>query len=62
MEHVKGKGPDEAFIRELSWLGREEMQGLTVYPEHLKHGFWEDFAAGFPGARYLGVHIDPGSG
>jgi len=62
MEHIKGKGPDEDFIRGLGWLGREEMQGRTVYPEHLVDGFWDDLAAGFPEARYLGVHVDQSSG
>jgi len=58
MEHIKGKGPDEDFIRELRWLGHEEMHGRAVYPEHLVDGFWDDLAAGFPEARYLGVHFD----
>jgi ADP-ribose pyrophosphatase YjhB (NUDIX family) len=62
MEHIKGKGPDEEFIRELAWLGKSEMRGLTVYPEHLTDGFWGDLEAGFPEARYLGVHADQGSG
>jgi ADP-ribose pyrophosphatase YjhB (NUDIX family) len=58
MEHIKGSGPDEEFIRELAWLGQSDMGELTVYPEHLKDGFWDDLASGFPEARYLGVHAD----
>jgi 8-oxo-dGTP diphosphatase len=57
MEHIRGKGPDEDFIRELGWLGREEMHGRAVYPEHLVEGFWEDLTAGFPAPRYLGVQV-----
>ena len=57
MEHIKGKGPHEEFIRELRWLGQGEVQDLIVYPEHLRDSFWDDMAAGFPEARYLGVHI-----
>ena len=58
MENIEGKGPDEELIRELGWLGQEEMRGLPVYPDHLVDGFWDDLAAGFPEARYLGVQVD----
>ena len=58
LEHIRGKGPDEDFIRELGWLARGELQERTVYPEHLADGFWDDLAAGFPETRYLGVHSD----
>lgn len=55
LENVIGKGPDEDFIKQVSWLGKDEMQGLTVYPEHLLDSFWQDLDNGFPEVRYLGV-------
>jgi 8-oxo-dGTP diphosphatase len=55
LENVIGKGPEEDFIKQVSWLGKDEMQGLTVYPEHLLDSFWQDLDNGFPEVRYLGV-------
>ena len=56
MDNVAGSGPDEDFIQDLEWLGKEEMDGLVVWPDHLVDGFWDDLADGFPQVRYLGVH------
>ncbi len=47
--------PDEDWIKEVRFLSREEMEGITVYPEALKGEFWDDLAGGFVCARYLGV-------
>ncbi len=47
---------DAPYIFEVRWVAREELSGLTVYPEYLQSdGFWEDVAAGFPGLKYLNV-------
>ena len=56
MDNVPGSGPDEEYIQELKWLGRDEMAELVVWPEYLVDGFWKDLVAGFPQVRYLGVH------
>ncbi|MBI2855370.1 MAG: NUDIX hydrolase [Chloroflexi bacterium] len=46
---------DEDVNLEARFLSREDMEGLTVYPEILKGQFWEDLAQGFPDTRYLGL-------
>lgn len=46
---------DEHWIQSVRFLSREEIQPLTVYPECLKDGFWDDLRDGFPGVRYLGL-------
>lgn len=56
MDNVPGSGPDEEYIQELKWLGRDEMTELVVWPECLVEGFWEDLAEDFPQVRYLGFH------
>jgi 8-oxo-dGTP diphosphatase len=58
LEHVKGSGPDEAYIRDVAWVSRADLPGKTVHPEHLTAGFWDDLQQGFPGVRYLGVQLD----
>jgi 8-oxo-dGTP diphosphatase len=57
IENVKGKGPDEDFIQDVRWLGREEISILNVFPPILKETFWEDLEKGFPKVRYLGVDL-----
>ena len=57
IENVKGKGPDEDFIQDVRWLGREEISILNVFPPILKETFWEDLQKGFPEVRYLGVDL-----
>ena len=53
ISNVAGKGPDEEYIKEIAWLSRKDVRGLTVYPEELQEVFWEDLHLGFPGVRYL---------
>jgi len=55
LNNITGAGPDEDYIKGLSWLGREDLRDLAVFPEHLKSGYWEDLAQGFPAVQYLGV-------
>ena len=47
--------PDAMDVLEARFLSRQDMQGLTVYPELLRDDFWDDLASGFPAVRYLGV-------
>jgi len=58
LANVAGSGPDEGYIQQIAWLSRQEIQGLTVYPQELQGEFWEDFALRFPAVRYLGNHSD----
>jgi len=58
LANVAGSGPDEDYIQQIAWLSREEIQGLTVYPQELQGVFWEDFALSFPTVRYLGYQSD----
>jgi hypothetical protein len=52
--NIRGKGPDEEYIRSARWLHKEDLQTLIVYPEILKGSFWDDLGRGFPQAVYLG--------
>lgn len=52
--NIRGKGPDEDYIRSARWLHKDDLQTLTVYPEILKDSFWDDLARGFPQTAYLG--------
>jgi 8-oxo-dGTP pyrophosphatase MutT (NUDIX family) len=55
---IQGNGPDEHFIQDVRWIGRDELQSLVVFPTILKDVFWADLESGFPETRYLGVHGD----
>ncbi len=46
---------DAHVIQEARFVPRAAMDGLTVYPEILRDGFWDDLRAGFHMPRYLGV-------
>jgi 8-oxo-dGTP pyrophosphatase MutT (NUDIX family) len=52
--NIRGRGPDEEYIRSARWLHKEDLQTLIVYPEILKGSFWDDLGRGFPQAVYLG--------
>ena len=52
--NIRGKGPDEDYIRSVRWLHKDDLQRLTVYPEILKESFWDDLAGGFQQITYLG--------
>ena len=58
---VTGENPDVGVqdtahaIDDVRFVHRDEIQGMNVTPVELKSTFWDDFAAGFPTTRYLGV-------
>ena len=45
-------------IKEVRFVGREELPGLKLYPDELVTEFWNDLKAGFPVTRYLGLEFD----
>lgn len=57
MNNIKGRGPDELYIKEVKWLSRDELQDINVYPEILKDDFWNDCREGFPNFKYLGRQV-----
>lgn len=57
LENIEGKGPDELFIKGVSWFSKEELKDIIVFPEILRDEFWDDYAAGFPNTKYLGRQI-----
>jgi len=57
MGNIKGNGPDEDFIKEVAWLSKEDLKDVIVFPEILKDEFWDDYASGFSGTKYLGRQI-----
>lgn len=57
-ENIAGNGPDEEFIKEVSWISRREISNLTVFPEYFKDGLWKDYQKGFPGIIFLGSFQD----
>ncbi len=42
-------------IKDARFVRRDEMAGMTIFPEEIKTTFWEDLASGFSVTRYLGV-------
>lgn len=54
LKNIEGKGPDELFIKEVSWFSKEELKDVIVFPEILRDEFWDDYAAGFPNTKYIG--------
>lgn len=50
-------GREYPSISEVRWFTKEEMAGLTVYPEQIKSLFWDDLSQGFPATRHLGTSI-----
>jgi len=54
LKNIKGKGADELFIKEATWLSKEELKDVIVFPEMLKDEFWDDYIADFPSIKYLG--------
>ena len=43
------------LIKDARFVRRDEMAGMTIYPEEIKTTLWDDLANGFSGTRYLGV-------
>ena len=58
IRNIQGTGIDEHYIKDARFVHRDDLQGMVVYPEILKDGFWQDLARGFPETRYLGRSKD----
>ena len=43
------------MIKDVRFVPRDEMAGMTIYPGELKTTFWEDLESGFSETKYLGV-------
>ena len=43
------------IIKDVRFVHRDEMAGMTIYPEEIKTSLWDDIANGFPGMKYLGL-------
>jgi 8-oxo-dGTP diphosphatase len=51
--------PDYAYIKDVQFLTKRQMRGLTVYPKELKDKFWRDLASGKKlETQYLGQQIE----
>ena len=46
----------EHMIKDVRFVRRDEMVGMTIYPEIIKTSFWDDLANEFAVTKYLGVH------
>ena len=44
------------MIKDVRFVRRDDMDGMTVYPEIIKTSFWDDLANHFAVTRYLGAH------
>ncbi len=54
--NLQGSGTaDEHVIKEVRYVPRHELDGITLYPAELRTSFWDDLAAGFTQTRYLGA-------
>jgi len=59
LEHLDPADADYTMVQEARWVERDELPGITVWPERLyEPGFWTDAAQGFPEVRYLGSQRD----
>lgn len=52
---LENRDRGEDFLVDAHFFSREELQGLSVYPEILKDRFWADLEAGPSFTRYLGL-------
>jgi 8-oxo-dGTP diphosphatase len=48
---------NEGFLVDARFFSQEKMSGLTVFPEILKEGFWNELKAGFLHTHYLGLEM-----
>jgi 8-oxo-dGTP diphosphatase len=48
---------NEGFLVDARFFSREQMVGLTVFPEILKGRFWDELRAGFSKTHYLGLEM-----
>jgi 8-oxo-dGTP pyrophosphatase MutT (NUDIX family) len=59
LRHIRRDEAEAAFIKELRWMSRAELDGPIVYPAWLRTDwFWQDAADGFPLTRYTGVELE----
>jgi 8-oxo-dGTP diphosphatase len=55
LANLPAAGADFELIQESRWIAKNDLSGLTVYPEIIHRSeFWDDYAAGFPAPKYLG--------
>jgi 8-oxo-dGTP diphosphatase len=52
---LANREPGEGFLVEARFFSQDELRDLTVHPEILREGFWEDLKAGGAATRYLGL-------
>jgi 8-oxo-dGTP diphosphatase len=52
--------PKEGFLVDARFFSQEQMSELTVFPERLKTGFWDELKTGFLQTRYLGLEMIQG--
>ena len=58
---VTGRNPGtgvfdvDHMIKDVRFVRRDDMAGMTIYPEEIKTSLWDDLVSGFPETRYLGV-------
>jgi 8-oxo-dGTP pyrophosphatase MutT (NUDIX family) len=45
-------------IKDVRFVGRDELAGLRFYPDALVERFWHDLISGFPATSYLGLDFD----
>ena len=43
------------LIEEVRFVPKDEMAGMTIYPEEIKTTLWDDLASGFAETRYLSL-------
>lgn len=56
--NIQGNGPDEHYIKNVRRVPKNELSGMTIYPEVIKKDeFWDDLTKGFPETKYLGTQI-----
>jgi 8-oxo-dGTP diphosphatase len=56
LDYLPKDATDALVIVEATWLDREAVRSLKVYPEYFQtDAFWQDAAQGFPVTQYLGT-------
>jgi 8-oxo-dGTP pyrophosphatase MutT (NUDIX family) len=57
--NVRPQDLDSAYIKDVRFFSKHQMQGLTVFPEILKDKFWLDYSPGKKlEVQYLGQQIE----
>ncbi len=56
---IENRAAAEDFLVDARFFARDELGGLTVYPERISGEFWADLEDGFPHTLYPGEqHVD----